>query len=122
MPETLTPGKTYGDTQKLEGIKREGGTFGELVQKNPAGRPAAGPVVPVTPVVNTEQQAPEPEVPAEHQGLMEDYARALKAAQQWGQMAQAADAGPWVQFYAQTAQQQAEEAAIALKSQTPTWL
>ena len=120
MPETMTPGKTYGDTQKLEGIKREGGTFGELVQKTPVGRPAAGPTVPVTPVVNQTQA--EPEVSAEHQELMEDYARAMKAAQQWGQMAQAADAGPWIQYYAQTAQRQAEEAAVALKSQTPTFL
>lgn len=125
MPESLTSGPTYGDSQRLESVRKEGGTkltggtFGDLVQKTPVGRPAAGPMVPVTPVVNQPQGAG---VPQEHQAMMEDYATKLKAAQEWANLASAADAGPVVREWAARAQQQAQEAAMMLKQFTPSFL
>jgi hypothetical protein len=117
--KTLTPGQNYGDGMALSNLKRQGGTSGAVVQKAGAGRPAAAPMVPVTPVV---AQTPQAEVPAEQVNLMRQYAQASVAAARWAQLAQAADAGPWIQYYNQTAQQQLTDLASRLKRETPDYI
>jgi hypothetical protein len=123
MAGEISAQPNYGDKVKLEGFKKAGGNSGPMIQKNPVGRPAGsttGMEVPVTPVVNRAQA--EGGVPDSHAALMQDYARAMRANDQWSKLAQAADAGPWVQAYAAKARTQLEQAAVALKQQTPDFL
>jgi hypothetical protein len=120
MPKnSLSAGQTYGDSQALEGVKKAGGTFGPTVQRSPAGRPAAGAMVPVTPVV---AQFPQAQVPAEQQAVIENYGRARATYEEWAAKAGSADAGPNVQYYAQVAKQQMDEAAAAMKAATPDFI
>lgn len=120
MPKnSLTQGANYGDTQKLTDVKRASGTGGPLVQRTPAGRPTAGPMVPVTAVVEQPVQA---EVLPEHQAMIDNYSRARAAYEKWAALASAADAGPRVLYYTAIAEQQMEEAARALKISTPDFL
>ncbi len=119
MGTSMTPGPTYGDQTKLAGLKREGGTFGSLVQKAGPGRPAQAPMVPITPYVTP---PPEAQIPPEHQALIQKYAEASRVESRWGRLAQAADAGPWVKYYYQIAQQQMFQAAQQLKDQTPNFM
>jgi hypothetical protein len=109
----------YGDQTRLNSTKLASGTSGPIVQRTPTGRPAAGPMVPVTPVVT---QAPQAEVPQEHQALMDRYARALRADKKIQAKASAADAGPLLKFYATLSRRWVKQVATDLDQRTPRFL
>jgi hypothetical protein len=127
MADLLPDVAHYGDIAKLKamstGVKKTGGVYGATVQRNPVGRPQGSSSAAAAPAV-APQAAPQPnpQIPPEHLALMDNYARAKAAAIKWQGFAQSADAGPWVQFYAQVAQRQLDQAAIQLKGATPDYL
>ena len=107
----------YGDMKRVEqiasGLKRTGGTYGPVVQRNEAGRPAGSGQIPQPPV------AARKPVPQQHLDLMSSYAQAASVAQKWRALAQSTPNSPWVQFYATVANEQEAALARALKLQTP---
>ena len=104
------------------GFHKQRGTSGPMVQSNPVGRPSRGIDVPQTPVPESARQEQPHEVPAEHRTMMQQYAQALSAYERLKNMAEAADAGPWVKYYAEVARQQVEEVAVRLKDNTPSFI
>jgi hypothetical protein len=108
----------YGDITKLQklasGMKRQGGTYGAMVQTGGPGRPPTS-GVPTVPKVAQQQ----PQVPPEHLSAMQDYAQKQALANQWRALTARPDAGPWINFYARVAQNQADLAAQNLKVSTP---
>ena len=119
----------WGDKVKLNAEKQAGGGFhkshgnsGPMVQAAPVGRPAATPEIPVAPVPAPQNPQTSPQVPPQQIALMQNYARARATDTNWAQLASAADAGPWVRYYAQVAHAQLMAAAQALKANTPDFL
>jgi len=91
-----------GDAQRLaqvaSGLKREGGTYGAVVQRNPTGRPQGSTG---TPAPRASKQ-PQVQIPPEHQQLMSELAQAEATRQDWAAMA-AQSPTPWVQGMLQVA-------------------
>ena len=108
-----------GDAQKLAqvatGLKRTGGTYGPVVQRNPTGRP------PGTTGTPAPRQSQEPQVPPEHLTLIDQLARSEAALQQAQQVASLPGAGEWAQLYLEMAQQARDNAAMALHQGTPNF-
>jgi len=117
----LTPRATYGDKVKLDTMKRERGSFGATVQKNPTGRPTGKPLVPVTPVVSATETVEQTVIPQEHVELARAYAAKLRVKEYWDQRVALNPDGPFERFYARLSAADAVRSADALKQGTPDY-
>jgi hypothetical protein len=103
----------YGDSKRLQqlssGLKLEGGTYGSVVQRNPAGRPTG----------SGQQQAKEPAIPGKHMDGARAIAQAEWVNQFWANMAQKYPDSPLIEMYAANAARIAGEKAQAFQQATP---
>ena len=112
----------YGDKKALadRGLgRKEMPMTGAVRAVRPTGRPPAGPAgLPAQAAAPASPQGPAPE---EHD-LMVRYAESASALRDAQALAGQPGAGAWTQFLVQLAQQQNNDAAMALNHGTPNWL
>lgn len=104
----------WGDSQRIQqlasGLKREGGTYGAVVQRNEPGRPTTG---------QANRPAPA-QIPPEHQSLAQELAAAEWSRQKWAQIAQTSPT-PWVQGMLAQAEDEYERVAATFYDATPNF-
>ena len=112
-----------GDAQRLaqvaSGLKREGGTYGAVVQRNPTGRPQGSTGTPAPRA--SQQQAPKFQVSENHQQSFDRVARMEWTRQFWSGMRQRFPDIEWVQDVAANADKLAADAAEAAFQSTPNF-
>lgn len=110
----LPPIQQNGDAGRLEqlssGLKRQNGTSGPVLQRNPVGRPATGQAQP-------QQQA---EIAPEHQELGVQLAEADWSRRQWTQLAQTSPT-PYVLSMKDVADREYDRVASEFYQMTPNF-
>ena len=109
-----------GDAQRLaqvaSGLKREGGTYGAVVQRNPTGRPTGSTGTPA-PRASQPQSGPVA-VAAPTQQAYRDLAQAEVAKQYWAMMAQRFP-GPRTEYYLTRSEKLVDELSKGVYNATP---
>jgi len=110
-----------GDAQRLaqvaSGLKREGGTYGAVVQRNPTGRPQGSTGTPAPRASKAPQQF---QVPPEHEALGASLAEAESTRVFWEQWIQKFP-GPNSEYYLEMATAAAEKAKEDYYTGTPNF-